>query len=59
MKKFSVILFTTIFIGLLVISFASNNEDKPESKDNGVEVDQEKLEYTKGSLCNYCKYCKV
>lgn len=24
-----------------------------------VEVDSEKLEYAKGSVCGYCTYCKV
>ncbi|CAD5113649.1 DgyrCDS2810 [Dimorphilus gyrociliatus] len=58
MQKFNAYLLATLFIGILIFSFASSAEDKPESEDSSVEVDQDKLEYTKGSLCNYCKYCK-
>ena len=29
------------------------------AEDHDVKVDEDKLEYAKGSLCRYCDYCRV
>ena len=32
---------------------------KSQSVAENVDIDEEKLEYAKGSMCSYCNYCQV
>jgi hypothetical protein len=48
-----------IFFAFLSISLASKDANVKEMEQEKVDVDSEKLEYAKGSLCGYCDYCKV
>jgi len=32
---------------------------KPDGATEDVEVDEKAVDYAKGSLCGYCRYCKV
>ena len=52
---------SAIFVAFLLISYVSSKEDETEAaeKEEEVAVDEEKLSYAKGSLCQYCDYCKV
>ncbi|XP_045170098.1 sarcoplasmic reticulum histidine-rich calcium-binding protein-like [Mercenaria mercenaria] len=47
-----------IFLATLSFSLASKDANTQEMEQEKVEVDSEKLEYAKGSLCGYCDYCK-
>ena len=47
---------------LLIISllcYVSSDSAKKDGKEDEVKVEDAKLEYAKGSLCQYCDYCKV
>jgi len=43
---------------LLLVVNAEESAQK-EADENLVEVDEEKLDYAKGSVCGYCQYCEV
>ncbi|ELT99494.1 hypothetical protein CAPTEDRAFT_222340 [Capitella teleta] len=46
--------FLLFSLSLLVCVNAETDEDQVEAQ----EMNEEMLEYAKGSLCNYCDYCK-
>ena len=50
--KFQNLLFFGLFGLALIVAVFAEVEEK-------VDVDEEKLDYAKGSLCGYCDYCKV
>ena len=57
MKK---ILYICVFISIsLVLVSADNEQAEGSQNEEDVKVDEEKLEWAKGSLCGYCEYCKV
>ena len=61
MKTTKSLLFSAIFVALMLLSFVASEgeEAKAIEKEEDVKVDEEKLTYAKGSLCGYCDYCKV
>ena len=58
MKSIKFVVFGALLFAFIGIAL-SEDTDEVKSEDNDVEVDKEKLEYAKGSLCVYCDYCKV
>ena len=44
-----------IFVVVFCLSYSFATEDSK----NDHKVDEEKIEYAKGSVCGYCSYCKV
>lgn len=66
MPSFSLCLHTDmevmkVLLVLIVFVFCSVFCENPEQKksEEEVKVDSKKLEYAKGSACQYCEYCKV
>ena len=51
------VLFFCLIAGLFTLTLAET--ETPSEEEENEEIDDEKLEYAKGSLCTYCDYCKV
>ena len=54
--------YSRLLVGLLAVCLfclVTSDEPKPAETEEEVNIEEEKLEYAKGSLCGYCDYCKV
>ncbi len=51
------VLFWTAVTAMVIFALECRAEDAVDGED--VEVDQEKVDYAKGSICGYCRYCQV
>ncbi|KAK2156485.1 hypothetical protein LSH36_212g03042 [Paralvinella palmiformis] len=51
--------FLTFIISVMLLLVVNAEESaQKEADENLVEVDEEKLDYAKGSVCGYCQYCE-
>ena len=48
-----------LFLTFTVVCVLTAEENVAEMEEDPIVVDQEKVDYAKGSLCGYCDYCKV
>ena len=46
-------------LGLTAVVLVCSAPEEDRERAEEVDVDDEKLDYAKGSLCGYCDYCKV
>ena len=56
MKNINIVL--CLLATVLIVSVA-DSEKSDDKKGKGTTVDEEKVEYAKGSVCQYCEYCEV